>query len=90
MKNKYTVVTKNKEFNLIEVLHVEAKNPKEAYKKALKEIVDQMITDSGISRKEANEEVFEDEELICILEGHCKRLIDGSDDNDMNQLDLSK
>ena len=90
MKNKYTVVTKNKEFNLIEVLHVEAKNPKEAYKKALKEIVDQMITDSGISRKEANEEVFEDEELICILEGHCKCLINGFDDNDMNQLDLSK
>ena len=90
MKKQYTVVTKNKEFNLIEVLHVEAKNPKEAYKKALKEIVDQMITDGGISRKEANEEVFEDEELICILEGHCKCLINGCDDNDMNQLDLSK
>jgi hypothetical protein len=80
MKNKYTVVTKNIEFNIVEVLHVEAKTPNEACKKALKEIEDQLITDSGISRKEAKQEVFDNDEVICVLEGHCKRLIDGSDD----------
>lgn len=83
MKNKYTVVTKNQEFNLIEVLHVEAKDVKEAHKKALKQLEDQMITDAGITRKEAKEDL-KNEELICILEGHCKCLINGSDDSFWN------
>ena len=90
MNKKYTVVTKSQETQLIEVLHVEAKNPREAFKKAVKEIIDQMITDGGYLSKEEKEQVYDDEELICILEGHCKCLINGSDDNDMNQLDLSK
>lgn len=84
MKNKYTVVTKSQETQLIEVLHVEAKNPKEAFKKAVKQIVDQMITDGGELSKEEKEQVYEDEELICILEGHCKCLVNGSDDSFWN------
>ena len=77
MKNKYTVVTKSQEFNLIEVLHVEAKNTEEAFKKAVEQIIDQMITDSGEMSKSDKEEVYEDEELICVLEGHCKCVLNG-------------
>ena len=84
MKNKYTVVTKSQEMQLIEVLQVEAKNPKDAFKKAVKEIIDQMITDGGYLSKEEKEQVYEDEELICILEGHCKCLVNGSDDSFWN------
>lgn len=80
MKNKYTVVTKSREFNLIEVLHVEAKNLEEASKKAVKQIIDQMITDSGQMSKSDKEGVYEDEEIICILEGHCKCLNNSSFD----------
>jgi len=72
MKNKYTVVTKNNEFNLIEVLHVEVEKIEEAFKVAVQQIVDQMITDSGELDEKETQEVFENEELICILEGHCK------------------
>jgi len=77
MKNKYTVVTKSQEFNLIEVLHVEAKNTEEAFKKAVEQIIDQMIKDSGEMSKSDKEEVYEDEELICVLEGHCKCVLNG-------------
>ena len=77
MKNKYTVVTKSKEFNLIEVLHVEAKTPEQAHKAAIKQIIEQMITDSGEMSKSDEEEVYEDEELICVLEGHCKCVLNG-------------
>ena len=84
MKNKYTVVTKSQEMQLIEVLQVEAKNPKDAFKKAVKEIIDQMITDGGYLSKEEKEQVYEDEELICVLEGHCKCLVNGCDDNFWN------
>jgi len=72
MKNKYTVITKNNEFNLIEVLHVEVEKIEEAFKVAVQQIVDQMITDSGELDEKETQEVFENEELICILEGHCK------------------
>ena len=78
MKNKYTVVTKSQEFNLIEVLHVEADNQHEAHKIAVQQIVDQMITDSGELDEKEIKQVFEDEELICVLEGHCKCLLNSS------------
>jgi len=73
--NKYTVVTKNKEFNIIEVLQVEAKAPEQAHKAAIKKIIEQMITDAGEMSKKDKQEVFDNEELICILEGHCKCLL---------------
>jgi hypothetical protein len=76
-KTKYTVITKNNEFNLIEVLHVEAENQQEAYKIAVQQIVDQMITDSGELDEKEIQEVFENEELICVLEGHCKCVLNG-------------
>jgi len=82
MKNKYTVVTKNIEFNIVEVLHVEAKNPDQAFKKAVKQIIDQMMTDGGDLSKEEKKQAYENEELICILEGHCKSLINGSFDEE--------
>ena len=78
MKNKYTVVTKSQEFNLIEVLHVEADNQHEAFKIAVQQIVDQMITDAGELDEKEIKQVFEDEELICVLEGHCKCLLNSS------------
>jgi hypothetical protein len=77
MKNKYTVVTKSQEMGLIEVLHVEAKDLNQAFKEAVKQIIAQMITDGGELSKEEKEQVYEDEELICILEGHCKCLTNG-------------
>jgi LPS O-antigen subunit length determinant protein (WzzB/FepE family) len=77
MKNKYTVVTKNQEFNIIEVLHVEVEKIEEAFKVAVQQIVDQMITDSGELDEKDIQEVFENEELICILEGHCKCVLNG-------------
>jgi hypothetical protein len=72
MKNKYTVVTKNNEFGIVEVLHVEVEMYGQAFKVAVQQIVDQMITDSGELSEKDIQEVFENEELICILEGHCK------------------
>ena len=72
MKNKYTVVTKSSEHDLVEVLHVEAKTPKEAHKAAIKQIIDQMICDAGEMSEREKQEVNDDEELICVLEGHCK------------------
>lgn len=77
MKNKYTVVTKNNEFNIIEVLHVEVEKIEEAFKVAVQQIVDQMITDSGELDKKEIQEVFDNEKLICILEGHCKCVLNG-------------
>lgn len=75
MKNKYTVVTKNKEFNIIEVLQVEAKASEQAHKAAIKKIIEQMITDAGEMSKKDKQEVIDNEELICVLEGHCKCLL---------------
>jgi hypothetical protein len=72
MKNKYTVVTKSIEFGIVEVQKVEAENPEQAYKVAIQNIIDQMITDSGEMSESDKQEVIDNEELICILEGHCK------------------
>jgi hypothetical protein len=77
MKNKYTVVTKSQEFNIIEVQKVEAKNPEEAYKVAVKQIIDQMICDCGNLSKSDKQEVIDNEELICVLEGHSKCVLNG-------------
>ena len=70
--NKYTVVTKSQEFNIVEVQKIEAKNPEEAYTIAVQNIIDQMITDSGEMSESDKQEVIDTEELICVLEGHCK------------------
>jgi hypothetical protein len=78
MKNKYTVVTKNKEFNIIEVLHVEVEMYGQAFEVAVQQIVDQMITDSGELDEKDIQEVFDNEELICVLEGHCKCVLNGA------------
>jgi len=77
MKNKYTVVTKSQEYNIIEVQKVEAKNPEEAYTVAVQYIIDQMITDSGEMSESDKQEVIDNEELICVLEGHCKCVMNG-------------
>ena len=78
MNNKYTVVTKSTEFGLVEVQKVEAKNPEEAYTVAVQNIIDQMITDSGDLDESDKQEVIDNEELICVLEGHCKCVLNGS------------
>ena len=77
MKNKYTVVTKSQEFNIVEVQKIEAKNHEEAYTIAVQNIIDQMITDSGEMSESDKQEVIDNEELICVLEGHCKCLLNG-------------
>jgi len=77
MKNKYTVVTKSTEHNIIEVQKVEAENPEQAYKVAVKQIIYQMICDCGKLSKSDKQEVIDNEELICVLEGHCKCVLNG-------------
>ena len=77
MKNKYTVVTKSQEFNIVEVQKIEAKSHAEAYTIAVQNIIDQMITDSGEMSESDKQEVIDNEELICVLEGHCKCLLNG-------------
>ena len=76
--NKYTVVTKSTEFSIIEVQKVEAKNPEEAYTVAVQNIIDQMICDAGEMSESDKQEVIDNEELICVLEGHCKCVLNGS------------
>ena len=78
MKNKYTVVTKSREHGIIEVLHVEAEMTGQAHGLAIQQIIDQMITDSGEMSESDKQEVIDNEELICILEGHCKCLLNSS------------
>jgi hypothetical protein len=78
MKNKYTVITKNAEFSIVEVQQVEAENPKQAYKVAVKQIIDQMICDSGDLSKSEKFNVIDNEELICVLEGHSKCVLNSS------------
>lgn len=78
MNNKYTVVTKSTEFNIVEVQKVEAKNPEEAYTVAVQHIIDQMICDAGEMDESDKQEVIDNEELICVLEGHCKCVSNGS------------
>ena len=77
MNNKYTVVTKSTEFNIVEVQKVEAKNPEEAYTVAVQNIIDQMITDSGVLNESDKQDVIDNEELICVIEGHCKCVMNG-------------
>jgi hypothetical protein len=78
MKNKYTVVTKNTEHNIVEVQNVEANTTVQAVEVAIQNIIDQMITDSGEMSESDKQEVIDNEELICILKGHCKCLLNGS------------
>ena len=75
MKNKYTVVTKNTEHNIVEVQKVEANTTVQAVEIAIQNIIDQMITDCGEMSESDKQEVIDNEELICILEGHCKCLL---------------
>ena len=77
MKNKYTVVTKSIEFSIVEVQKVEAENPEQAYKVAVKQIIDQMICDCGELSESDKQEVIDNEELICVFEGHCKCVLNG-------------
>jgi len=77
MKNKYTVVTKSREHGVIEVLQVEAEMAGQAHDVAIQQIIDQMITDAGALGVEQEQEVFDNEELICVFEGHCKCVVNG-------------
>ena len=77
MKNKYTVVTKNREHGIIEVLQVEAEMAGQAHDVAIQQIIDQMITDGGELDESEKREVFDNEELICVFEGHCKCVVNG-------------
>jgi hypothetical protein len=76
-KNKYTVVTKSKEHGIIEVLQVEAEMSGQAHMVAIQQIIDQMITDAGEMSESDKQEVIDNEELICVLEGHCKCVVNG-------------
>ena len=77
MNNKYTVVTKSTEFGLVEVQKVEAGNAKEAYTVAVQYILDQTITDAGEMSEEDKQKIIDNEELICVLEGHCRCVLNG-------------
>ena len=77
MKNKYTVVTKSIEHGIIEVLQVEAEMAGQAHDVAIQQIIDQMNTDSEDMSDEDKREVVDNEELICIFEGHCKCVVNG-------------
>ena len=77
MKNKYTVVTKSIEHGVIEVLQVEAEMAGQAHDVAIQQIIDQMITDGGELDESEKREVFDNEELICVFEGHCKCVVNG-------------
>jgi hypothetical protein len=70
--NKYTVVTRNTEHNIVEVLKVEAETLEQAHEVAIQQIIDQMICDCGELSESDKQEVIDNEELICVLEGHCK------------------
>ena len=70
--NKYTVVTRNTEHNIVEVLKVEAETLEQAHDVAIQQIIDQMICDCGELSESDKREVIDNEELICVLEGHCK------------------
>jgi len=80
MKNKYTVVTKNTEHNILEVLHVEVEHLKDAHNAAIQQIIDQMICDAGELSESDKQEVIDNEELICVLKGHCKCVLNGFND----------
>jgi hypothetical protein len=75
MKNKYTVITKSAEHGIVEVQKVEANTTVQAVEVAIQNIIDQMITDCGEMSESDKQEVIDNEELICILEGHCKCLL---------------
>ena len=77
MKNKYTVVTKSTEHGIVEVQKVEANTTVQAVEIAIQNIIDQMITDCGEMSESDKQEVIDNEELICILEGHCKCVLNG-------------
>lgn len=77
MKNKYTVVTKSTEHGIIEVQNVEAITPQEAFEVAVQYIIYQMISDCGEMSEEDKQEVIDNEELICVLEGHSKCVLNG-------------
>ena len=70
--NKYTVVTRNTEHNIVEALKVEAETLEQAHEVAIQQIIDQMICDCGELSESDKQEVIDNEELICVLEGHCK------------------
>ena len=77
MKNKYTLVTKSTEHGIVEVQKVEANTTVQAVEIAIQNIIDQMITDCGEMSESDKQEVIDNEELICILEGHCKCVLNG-------------
>jgi hypothetical protein len=77
MKNKYTVITKSAEHGIVEVQKVEANTTVQAVEIAIQNIIDQMICDCGEMSESDKQEVIENEELICILEGHCNCLLNG-------------
>lgn len=75
MNNKYTVVTKSKQHNITAVLKVEAETLEQAHQVAIQQIIDQMICDAGELSESDKQEVIDNEELICVLEGHCKYVL---------------
>ena len=77
MKNKYTVVTKSSEHGIVEVQRVEANTTEQAVEVAIQNIIDQMICDAGEMDESEKQEVIDNEELICVLEGHCKCVLNG-------------
>jgi hypothetical protein len=81
--NKYTVVTRNDEYALIEIQHVEAKTPEEAFDVACQQIFEEACKNCGadIDDEDEKQPCFDNEELVCVLEGHCKCLINAAFDN---------
>jgi hypothetical protein len=77
--NKYTVITQNGEVGLIEVTQVEAKNEHKAFDVAVRKIA---IEACGEDADDSEiDDIINNEELVCVLEGHCKCLINASFDN---------
>jgi hypothetical protein len=74
--NKYTVVTKNDEVGLVEVTQVEAESEHKAFDVAVRKIA---INACGEDADDSEiDDIINNEELVCVLEGHSKCLLNCS------------
>jgi hypothetical protein len=74
--NKYTVITQNDEVGLIEVTQVEAENEHKAFEVAVRKIaIDACGEDAEVDEID---DIINNEELVCVLEGHSKCLLNAS------------
>ena len=64
MNKKYTVITKNEEFSIVEVVHVKAVDPQQAIKIAINQTNEEFFDEGD------HEKSFNNKEVICVLEDH--------------------